>query len=84
MLSAGGRPDVLIVSDLPLQGDYRLRATQMARAIAFVLRERGFRAGKFRVAYQSCDDALARTGLFEESKCAANARATRATRTSSA
>ena len=41
VLSAGGRPDVLIVSDLPLQGDYRLRATQMARAIAFVLRERG-------------------------------------------
>jgi branched-chain amino acid transport system substrate-binding protein len=47
----------------------------MAQAITFVLRERGFRAGRHRVAYQSCDDSLARTGLFDEAKCAANARA---------
>ena len=69
------RADVLIVSDLPLQGGIRITATQMAQAIAFVLRERGFRAGRFRVAYQSCDDSVARTGLFDEAKCAANARA---------
>jgi len=71
----GNRADVLIVSDLPLQGGIRITATQMAQAIAFVLRERGFRAGRFRVAYQSCDDSVARTGLFDEAKCAANARA---------
>jgi DNA-binding SARP family transcriptional activator/ABC-type branched-subunit amino acid transport system substrate-binding protein len=71
----GNRADVLIVSDLPLQGGIRITATQMAQAIAFVLRERGFRAGRFRVAYQSCDDSVARTGLFDEVKCAANARA---------
>jgi branched-chain amino acid transport system substrate-binding protein len=41
----------------------------------FVLRERRFRAGRFRVAYQSCDDSVARTGIFDEPKCAANARA---------
>ena len=41
----GNRADVLIVSDLPLQGGIRITATQMAQAIAFVLRERGFRAG---------------------------------------
>ena len=54
--------DVLVVSDLPLQGGVRVSATQMAQAITFVLREHGFRAGRFRVAYQSCDDSIARTG----------------------
>jgi branched-chain amino acid transport system substrate-binding protein len=40
-----------------------------------VLRQHGFRAGRFRVAYQSCDDSIARTGLFDEAKCVSNARA---------
>jgi branched-chain amino acid transport system substrate-binding protein len=72
---AGGEADVLLVSDLALQGGMRVRTTQMAQAIAFVLREHGFRAGRFRVAYQSCDDSIASTGLFDEAKCASNARA---------
>ena len=71
----GGRADFLITSDLPLQGGFRLSATQMASAIEFVLRERAFRAGRFRLAYQSCDDSLASTGLYDEAKCASNARA---------
>ena len=75
VLAGEGDSDVLIVSDLPLQGGTRGSATQMAQAIAFVLRERGFRAARFKVAYQSCDDSVARTGLFDEAKCAANARA---------
>ena len=75
MLAGKGDADVLVVSDLPLQGGVRITTTQMVQAIAFVLRERGFRAGRFRVAYQSCDDSVARTGLYDEAKCAANARA---------
>ena len=71
----GGRADALVVSDLPLQGGERLTAVQMSRAIEFVLRERGFRAGRLRVAYQSCDDSVARSGLYDEPKCAGNARA---------
>ncbi|HVF77339.1 MAG TPA: ABC transporter substrate-binding protein, partial [Solirubrobacteraceae bacterium] len=71
----GGRPDRLIVSDLPLQGGVRISAQQMVQAAAFVLRQRGFRAGDVRVGLQSCDDSLARSGLFEPAKCAANARA---------
>jgi DNA-binding SARP family transcriptional activator/ABC-type branched-subunit amino acid transport system substrate-binding protein len=71
----GGRADALVVSDLPLQGDTRLSSIQMAQAITFVLREHGFRAGRFRIAYQSCDDALASTGLYDPSRCAANGRA---------
>jgi DNA-binding SARP family transcriptional activator/ABC-type branched-subunit amino acid transport system substrate-binding protein len=70
----GGRADALVVSDLPLSGDERLSATQMSRAITFVLRERGFRAGRLRLAFQSCDDAIA-GGNFDEGKCAANGRA---------
>ena len=75
VVAGAGRADLLIVSDLPLQGGVRVSATQMAQAIAFVLRERGFRAGRFKVAYQSCDDSIASTGLYDEAKCAANARA---------
>ena len=70
-----GEPDVLIASDLMLQGGARVLTTQMAQAIAFVLRRRDFRAGDFGVAYQSCDDSIASTGLFDLPKCAANARA---------
>ena len=71
----GGAADVLVVSDLPLQGDTRLSSVQMAQAITFVLREHHFRAGRFRIAYQSCDDALASTGLFDSARCTTNARA---------
>ena len=75
VLAGKGESDVLVVSDLPLQGGVRITTTQMTQAIASVLRRHGFRAGRLRVAYQSCDDSVARTGLFDEAKCAANARA---------
>jgi DNA-binding SARP family transcriptional activator/ABC-type branched-subunit amino acid transport system substrate-binding protein/DNA-binding beta-propeller fold protein YncE len=66
---------LLIVSDLPLQGGDRVPTSQMAQAIALVLRRHGFKAGRWDVAYQSCDDSVARTGLYDPAKCAANARA---------
>ena len=71
----GGKADLLIASDLPLLGDSRLEATQMAQAIQFVLRERRFRAGRFRLAYQSCNDALPATGQYDFDRCASNGRA---------
>lgn len=70
-----GAADLLITSDLPLQGGVRVSALQMAQAIVAVLRQHDFRAGPYRLAYQSCDDSVARTGLYDEAKCAANARA---------
>ena len=70
-----GRPDRVIVTDLPLQGGVRIHAQQMAQAAAFVLAQRDFRAGKLGVGIQSCDDSIARTGLFDPGRCAANARA---------
>ena len=72
----GGRAsDVLIASDLPLQGAAGSTARSMNEAIRFVLRRHGFRAGKFSVGYRSCDDSTAQTGYFDWFKCASNAKA---------
>ena len=51
----GVRPRHLIVSELPLQGDQHDIGAQLSQAIAFALRQRGFRAGRFAVGYQACD-----------------------------
>ena len=75
-----GSPDRMIVSDMPLRGGPGLPTRQMSDAIAFVLRERGFRAGRFRIGYQSCDDSTEQSGIHDEQKCAANAQAFAATR----
>ncbi|CAA9533252.1 MAG: hypothetical protein AVDCRST_MAG67-4444, partial [uncultured Solirubrobacteraceae bacterium] len=70
-----GTPDRLLVSDLPLRGGPNLPTRQMSQAVAFVLRERGFRAGRFTIGYQSCDDSTTQSGIFDAAKCAANAKA---------
>ena len=75
VVSGGGTPDVLIASDLPLQGYTAPQARAMVGAIRLVLRNHRFRAGRFRVGYRSCDDATAQTGFFEPRRCAANANA---------
>jgi branched-chain amino acid transport system substrate-binding protein len=43
--------------------------------IRFVLKQNDFRAGRFAVGYQSCDDATAQAGSYEQRRCAANANA---------
>jgi branched-chain amino acid transport system substrate-binding protein len=68
-----GRPDALIVSDLPMQRDDADKTLAMVQAIEFVLRRHGFRAGSHRVAYQACDDATALVGSYTLEKCGANA-----------
>jgi hypothetical protein len=70
-----GRADVLIASDDVLEGEFRTATESINAAIAFVLREHHFRAGRFRVGMQSCNDALAQTGFPDEPKCQASARA---------
>jgi DNA-binding SARP family transcriptional activator/ABC-type branched-subunit amino acid transport system substrate-binding protein len=70
--SGGAKPDVLIASDLPLQGPSV--ATTLASAVRYVLQMHGFRAGKYVVGYQSCDDSTARSQGSDFFKCAANAR----------
>jgi DNA-binding SARP family transcriptional activator/ABC-type branched-subunit amino acid transport system substrate-binding protein len=70
-----GEADVLIASDDVLEGELGAAAESINAAIAFVLREHGYRAGRFRVGMQACNDALAQTGFPDEAKCRANARA---------
>ena len=74
-VSGADPPRFLIASDPPLQGGPRFPTAQMSAAIQFVLREHGFRAGRFPLAYQSCDDSTAQTGQYDDAKCTANAKA---------
>jgi branched-chain amino acid transport system substrate-binding protein len=70
-----GDPDYLIASDLPLQGSGRTQTVQMTEAIKFILKQRNFKAGKYKVGYQSCDDATAQAGKWDSAKCSSNANA---------
>jgi ABC-type branched-subunit amino acid transport system substrate-binding protein/glutamine cyclotransferase len=73
-LESGGRtPDVLVASDLPLQGTVGADARAMADAIRLVLDERDFKAGRFNVGYRSCDASTKQTGNWETRRCGANA-----------
>ena len=65
----------LIASDLPLEGTGRTQTTQMGRAITFILKAHGWKAGKYSLAYQACDDATAQAGKWDSGKCSANANA---------
>jgi branched-chain amino acid transport system substrate-binding protein len=70
-----GKPDLLIASDLPLQGANRSLTTEMADAVEFILKQHDFKAGGKTIGYQSCDDATAQAGSWDSAKCSANARA---------
>jgi len=67
-------PQLLIASDLPLQGTGTL-VPQLSQTVQYVLRQHGFRAGHYAVGYQSCDDSIASSSSASEAKCAANAHA---------
>jgi ABC-type branched-subunit amino acid transport system substrate-binding protein/predicted Ser/Thr protein kinase len=73
--SGAGTPDVLIASDLVLQGPASSDSRAMEGAIRHVIERRGFKAGDHTVGYQSCDASTPQTGNFEFRKCAANASA---------
>jgi len=70
-----GSPDYVIASDLPLQGSGRAQTVQMTEAIKFVLKQHDFKAGDYKIGYQSCDDATAQEGGWASEKCSANANA---------
>ena len=69
-----GTPDVVVVSELPVRGLLAPETRPMVDAIALVLRRRGFRAGAYRVGYQSCNDAVGEEP-YDESLCRQNAHA---------
>jgi branched-chain amino acid transport system substrate-binding protein len=70
-----GDPDVLIASDLPLQGGDRVQTLQMQDAIRFVLEQREWKAGDLNIAYQGCDDSTAQAGSWDSGKCSENGQA---------
>jgi branched-chain amino acid transport system substrate-binding protein len=70
-----GKPDRLIASDLPLIGGSRFQATEMNQAIAYLLGQQGWKAGKFKIGFQACNDASAQLAKWDPSKCSANAHA---------
>ncbi len=70
-----GSPQFLIASDLPLQGSGRAQTIEMTKAIPFILAGAGWKAGKYTIGYQSCDDATAQAGKWDSAKCSANGNA---------
>jgi len=71
-----GSPQFLIATDLPLQGAGRAQLIAMQQAVQFVLEKQyNFKAGKYTIGYQGCDDSTAQTGAWDPAKCSSNARA---------
>jgi len=68
-------PQFLVASDLPLQGSGRTQTEQMVNAIKFIFKQQNFKAGKYTVGYQSCDDSTAQAGKWDSGKCSTNANA---------
>ena len=68
------KPDVVVVSDFPRRGVGAETTRLMVEAIEFVLRRHGFRAGDYRVGYQSCNDTVG-DEPYDEHLCRRNARA---------
>ena len=70
-----GRPDLLVVSTGTLQGAFAEHGLQAAQAVKMVLADRGWRAGRYKVALQVCEEADPKTGNPDPEKCARHARA---------
>src|SRR5438034_11612528 len=70
-----GKPDYLIASDLPLIGGSRQQTVQMNQAIAYVLDQQNWKAGKYTIAFQPCNDASAQLAKWDPTKCSANSHA---------
>jgi branched-chain amino acid transport system substrate-binding protein len=69
-----GSPDFIIASDLPLQGAIRHQTVQISRAMIWALQQKGWKAGNWKIGYQSCDDSTAQAGGWDTAKCATNGR----------
>ena len=76
VFSGGAQPQVLIASDLPIRWfPFHKSTLEMQSAIKFVLAKHGYKAGRLRVGYQSCDDSSPQESQGDLTKCAGNAKA---------
>jgi branched-chain amino acid transport system substrate-binding protein len=75
--SAIQNPDgnLLVATDLPRQGAGRSQIVQMEKAVAFVFGQNDWKAGKYTLAFQACDDSTAQAGKWDSGKCSSNASA---------
>jgi branched-chain amino acid transport system substrate-binding protein len=69
-----GHPNLVVVSDFPLRGIGAVTTRSMVEAVEFVLRRHGFRAGKHRIGFQSCNDTVG-DEPYDAPLCRRNARA---------
>ena len=69
-----GKPDAIVVSDLPRRGYLQRTTLLMEDAIKLVLAQRDYRAGDLRIGYQSCDDAIG-DEPYDPGVCERNAKA---------
>jgi len=70
-----GKGQFTIVSDFPLQGSSKLQTDQINDAIQLVLEQHNFKAGKYTLQFQKCDDSTAQLGSWNSATCTANANA---------
>jgi branched-chain amino acid transport system substrate-binding protein len=69
-----GSPQYVIASDFPLHTGPQAPTLAMSEAVEYVLRQHHFRAGRYRIAFQSCDDSTAQSGNDDPVKCAEEAK----------
>jgi DNA-binding SARP family transcriptional activator len=70
-----GHPNLIVASDFALEGGSSLFSQPMEHAVEAVFRANDFRAGRFTVGLQSCDDASRAAGGLDIGQCLANGRA---------
>jgi branched-chain amino acid transport system substrate-binding protein len=70
-----GNPDYIVASDFPLQGSSRTQTEQIVAAIRLELTNREWKAGDYKIGFQSCDDSTAQAGKWDSGKCSQNANA---------
>lgn len=70
-----GDPDMLIATDFPMQGSSRTQTLQIVAATRYLLDQQGWKAGKYKVALQVCDDSTAQAAKWDPDKCSRNANA---------
>ena len=71
----GVRPDLLVALPLSLQGFGAQASNQIRTAVQLVFEQHRWRAGRFTVGFQACNDADRTSGFPTPALCAANARA---------
>lgn len=69
-----GTPEALVAVPLSLQGFGAQASAQMIAAIQLVFEQRNYRAGRFRVGFQACNDAERASGFPTPERCVTNAR----------